>query len=182
VNYDASLTTNIGTAGQLIADSNNPPKETKSKVSIGVGDLPGGEDESGVVVLPAERNTLPTSFDERLGAQPGDRSDGVGSLPGKSNESGVALLPDERNDSFEASGIKRAPEVDEKGVGVGSLHDNKSAGIASQPGEPVGKDESDKNANVCDEEHDSAKVKANTVGAGTAAGPVKLKTTVSLQR
>jgi len=90
-------------------------QQSGNKAPVGVGDLPGRDDESGVAVLPAERNTLPSSFGERHGAQPGEKSEGVGSLPGKADELSVALLPEERkvekrSASDSQSAVKEAEE------------------------------------------------------------------------
>jgi hypothetical protein len=104
----------------------HPDQRSPKKTPVGVGDLPGPDDESGVVVLPAERTSLPSSFEERLGTQPGERSDGIGSLPGMSNESGVALLPDERTTLPSSAAEKRGAVPGEKIGGVGALPGNSS--------------------------------------------------------
>jgi len=112
------------------SDSDAHPSK---KTPVGVGDLPGGDNESGVVVLPAERTSLPTSFEERLGAQPGEHSDGVGSLPGKDNESGVALLPAERT-TLPSSDMEKHGTSTSFEERLGVQPGEHSGGVGSLPG------------------------------------------------
>lgn len=72
--------------------------------SDGVGALPGTVNETGVAILPDERNgtrfSLPSH--ELIGALNREHSSGVGALPGTVHETGVAILPEEESKTFSA--------------------------------------------------------------------------------
>lgn len=98
-----TTTSNLSTTAQKGSDTNfnsltptgvhtPPPIDTiAGNTREGLGILPGAKSESGVAILPDERNIIDSS--------PNNRSTdggGVGDLPGSRSETNVAVLPEER--------------------------------------------------------------------------------------
>jgi hypothetical protein len=144
-----------------------------------VGDLPGRDDESGVAILPAERTTLPSSFEERLGIQPGEKCGGVGSLPGHASESNVALLPAERTTLPSSYEERTGVHPGDKGGGVGSLPGNSDEeGVIRKWEDAVTQDVGD-NRNPRGRAINAMEFQPNTVGTDTAAEFMQMGTKVS---